>query len=77
MDERPTLSLPDDPATALAAVVALRQQATQLERHAVARAIEEGWTWAQVGQALAISAQAAHKKFARDLGVPRSGKRTS
>jgi hypothetical protein len=67
MDGRISLPTPDDPETALAAVVALRQQATQLERRAVAEAIAQGWTWAQVGQALGISAQAAHKKFAHDL----------
>jgi len=54
---------PDDPEAALAAVVALRRLANQLERAAVAHAIGAGWTWAQVGQALGVSAQAAHKKL--------------
>lgn len=67
MTERELLPAPEDPEAALAAVVALRQQATTLERRAVAAAIARGWTWAQVGQALGISAQAAHKKFAREL----------
>lgn len=57
----------DDPDTALAAVVAVRRVANQLERRAVAEAIRQGWTWAQVGQALGISSQAAHKKFAADV----------
>jgi hypothetical protein len=56
---------PDDPAEALAAVVALRRLAEQLERAAVARAIEKGWTWAQVAQALGVTRQAAHKRHAR------------
>jgi len=56
---------PDDPATALAAVVALRQLADRLERAAVTHALEQGWTWAQVGQALGVTAQAAHKRLAR------------
>lgn len=55
---------PDDPEAALAAVVALRRLADQLERAAVTRAIATGWTWAQVGQALGVSPQAAHKKHA-------------
>ncbi|MBD8869431.1 helix-turn-helix domain-containing protein [Nocardioides donggukensis] len=63
----------EDPETALAAVLALRRQATLLERRAVGQALGQGWTWAQVGQALGISAQAAHKKFARDLRGRPSG----
>lgn len=56
---------PDEsPETALAAVVALRRQANRLEIEAVVAAIRHGWTWAAVGEALGISAQAAHKKFA-------------
>jgi transcriptional regulator with GAF, ATPase, and Fis domain len=55
----------DDPAEALAAVVALRRLAEQLERAAVVRAIEQGWTWAQVAEALGVTRQAAHKKHAR------------
>jgi hypothetical protein len=55
---------PEDPAAALAAVVALRRLADRLERAAVRRAINEGWTWAQVAQALGVTAQAAHKRLA-------------
>lgn len=54
---------PDDPEAAFAAVVALRRLANQLERGAVVTALADGWTWAQIGQALGISAQAAHKKL--------------
>ena len=56
------LPTPDDPAEALAAVVALRRMADRLERAAVGIAIGEGWTWAQVAQALEVTRQAAHKK---------------
>ncbi len=55
----------DEPAEALAAVVSLRRLAEQLERAAVARAIEQGWTWAQVAEALGVTRQAAHKHHAR------------
>jgi hypothetical protein len=60
-----TIPSPDDPAEALAAVVALRRLAEQLERAAVTRAMEQGWTWAQVAEALGVTRQAAHKKHAR------------
>ena len=55
---------PEDPAAALAAVVALRRLADRLERAAVRRAITEGWTWAQVAEALGVTPQAAHKRLA-------------
>lgn len=55
---------PEQPDIALAAVVALRYRANHLEVEAVVSAIAQGWTWAAVGAALGISAQAAHKKFA-------------
>ena len=56
-----------DPAAAIAAVIALRRLADQLERQAVERAVGAGWSWAQVAQALGITRQAAHKKHARRL----------
>lgn len=59
------IPLPEDPAAALAAVVALRRLADRLERAAVARAVDEGWTWSQVAQALGVTPQAAHKRLAR------------
>jgi hypothetical protein len=62
------IATPDDPAEALAAVVALRRLADRLERAAVARAIDEGWTWAQVAEALGVTRQAVHKKHAHSRG---------
>lgn len=62
---------PEDPEAALAAVVALRRLAGRLESEAVPEAISQGWTWAQVGEALGISAQAAHKKFASEVRARR------
>jgi transcriptional regulator with GAF, ATPase, and Fis domain len=55
---------PNEPAEALAAVVALRRLAEQLERAAVAHAIQQGWTWAEVAEALGVTRQAAHKRHA-------------
>ena len=54
----------NDPADALAAVVALRRVADTLERRAVAHALGDGWTWAQIAEALGVSRQAAHKRLA-------------
>lgn len=55
---------PGDPAEALAAVVALRRLAEQLEFAAVAEAIAQGWSWAQVAESLGVTRQAAHKRHA-------------
>ena len=71
MAEPQPLPGPEDPEVALAAVVALRRLANQLEAEAVAEAITQGWTWAQVGEALSISGQAAHKKFATEVRARR------
>lgn len=58
---------PDDPATALAAVVALRRTADRLELAAVQSAIDQGWSWALVADSLGVTPQAAHKRLARRL----------
>ena len=55
----------DDPATGLRAAVALRRLAEQVEADHVRRARLHGWSWEQVGDALGVSKQAAHKKHGR------------
>ena len=65
MQKLDTLPTPDDPEKALAAVVSLRLIAAKLERRAVIEAITQGWTWAQVAEALGVSRQAVHKRYAR------------
>lgn len=60
-----SLPSPDDPAEALAAVVALRVMADRLERSAVDAALAQGWSWAQIAEALGVSKQAAHKRLSR------------
>lgn len=62
--DNPSIPSPDDPAAALAAVVALRRLADRLERATVSRAIAAGWTWAQVAEELGVTPQAAHKRLA-------------
>lgn len=61
------LPSPKDPEEALAAVVALRHMADKLERAAVAHAIDQGWSWSQIADALGVSKQAAHKRLAGTL----------
>jgi hypothetical protein len=58
---------PSDPAEALAAVIALRRLAEQLEFAAVEAAIRQGWSWAEVAEALGVTRQAAHKRHARHI----------
>lgn len=59
-----TLPSSDDPAEALAAVVSLRLMADKLEQRAVRSALEQGWSWSQIAEALGVSKQAAHKRLA-------------
>jgi hypothetical protein len=61
------LDAPRDPADGLAAVVSLRRLADQLEDAEVARAVQDGWTWALVAEALGVTRQAVHKKHAKRL----------
>ncbi len=56
-----------DPADGLAAVVALRRLAERLEAAQVERALRDGWSWTEVGEALGVSRQAVHKKHSRRL----------
>jgi hypothetical protein len=60
---------PADPADGLAAVVALRRLADRLEASEVERAMRDGWTWAEVAEALGVTRQAVHKKHARRLSA--------
>jgi DNA-directed RNA polymerase specialized sigma24 family protein len=64
---RRTFTLPDEqePAEMLAAVVALRRLADGLELRAVRLALDEGWAWAQIAQALGVSRQAAHRRLSQ------------
>lgn len=64
MSNLKSLPSPDAPAEALAAVVSLRLMADKLERNAVTAALEHGWSWSQIAEALGVSKQAAHKRLA-------------
>jgi DNA-directed RNA polymerase specialized sigma24 family protein len=60
-------SLPSDSADALAAVGALRRLADRVEDAAVEQAVVDGWSWADIAEALGVTRQAVHKKHARRL----------
>jgi len=64
MDEIPD---PSNPTEALAAVVSLRRLADRLEAATVQAAINQGWTWQQIAQALGVTKQAVHKKYAKRI----------
>ncbi|MEA2450536.1 MAG: hypothetical protein QOG63_2468 [Thermoleophilaceae bacterium] len=53
------------PERGLEAIAELRQELEALERHHVAAAVAQGWSWSQVALTLGVSKQAAHKKHAR------------
>ena len=49
-------TLPDDPADALAAVGASRRLADRVEDAAVEQAVVDGWSWADIAEALGVHA---------------------
>ena len=61
------LDLPPDPDDGLAAVVALRRLADRLEDAEVERALDDGWSWSRIAEALGVTRQAVHKKHAKRL----------
>ena len=64
--------VPEDPAEALAAVVALRLMADTLERKAVQTALDQGWSWSRIAEVLGVTKQAAHKRLAGVATKPKS-----
>lgn len=56
---------PGSPGDGLAAVVALRRLADQLEAAQVERALRAGWSWTDIAEALGVTRQAVHKKYAK------------
>lgn len=46
---------------------ALRRLADQLEDTAVEEAMQAGWSWPEVAEALGLTRQAVHKKHAKRL----------
>ena len=63
------LPIPPTSRDGLAAVVALRRLADLLENSQVERAVREGWSLAQIAEALGVTRQAVHKKHAARLAT--------
>ena len=57
-----------DPAAGLAAVLALRDLADEVEAAHVASARRQGWSWEAIGRALGVTRQSIHKKYAKAVG---------
>jgi Clp amino terminal domain, pathogenicity island component len=55
----------EDPSDGLNAVCALRKHLDQLQTVHVENALRAGWSWSQVAEALGVSRQAAHRRYAR------------
>lgn len=53
-----------DARTGLRAVVALRRLADTLELLQVGNARRQGWSWQEIADALGVTKQAVHKKYA-------------
>ena len=64
LDERVTSK---DPAVGLAAVLALRDLADEVELAQVTNARRAGWSWETIGAALGVTRQSIHKKYARSI----------
>ena len=62
LDELAAAVRSTEPAAGLRAAVALRRLAEQVESTHVRLARQQGWSWEQIGDALGVSKQAAHKK---------------
>jgi predicted transcriptional regulator len=60
---------PQDPRDGLAAVIALRHHADRVEAAEVERAIRAGWTWSRIAEALGVTRQAVHKKYAKRISA--------
>lgn len=72
MNNLHSISVPTDPDEALAAVVALRRLADRIERTAVRSALQQGWSWSRIAQALGVTKQAAHKRLSDVVAGDRS-----
>jgi hypothetical protein len=55
----------DDPGMGLRAAGALRRLAEQVESTHVHLARTRGWSWEQIGDALGVSRQSVHAKYAK------------
>ncbi len=66
-----------DPEAGLASVAELREAIAGLEDAHVSAALRAGWTWSQIGAALGITKQAAHRRYASRPLAPPSERETT
>lgn len=64
LDALYTLHRTDDPLLVLRAAATLRVVGEELRHHAARDAHDAGATWSEIGEALRMSRQAAHRHFA-------------
>jgi DNA-binding NarL/FixJ family response regulator len=57
-----------DPRVGLRAALAMRRLAETLEALQVANARRNGWSWQDIAEALEVSKQAVHKRYAHVRG---------
>jgi hypothetical protein len=57
----------NDPSLGLRAALALHRLAERVEADHVATARQQGWSWQQIGDALGVTRQSVHAKYARRL----------
>ena len=60
---------PHNPADGLAAAVALRRLADLLEAAQVEQALRAGWSWSAIAEALDVTRQAVHQKYAKRVAA--------
>ena len=70
--ELATAAAGSDARAGLRAALALRRLAETLEAMQVVNARRQGWSWQDIAQALEISKQAVHKKYAGRSPASRS-----
>jgi hypothetical protein len=63
-------ALGTDPDEGLAAIAELRREIDRVEEAHVSRAVRAEWSWSRIGQALGVSRQAVHRKYARRSLAP-------
>jgi hypothetical protein len=61
-----------DPRVGLRATLALRRLAETLEALQVDNARRHGWSWQEIADALEVSKQAVHKKYAGRAPAPQT-----
>jgi hypothetical protein len=64
-----------DPRVGLRAVVALRRLLEGLEALQVSNARRQGWSWQEIADALGVTRQGVHKKYAGRVSASQSRER--